>query len=252
MKDDTILPGAEPFHFAGNEVGVLVSHGFTGTPQSMRDLGERLHAAGYTVLGPRLAGHGVSPAAMARTGAADWIASIDEALETLRAQCRQVFVVGLSMGGTLALHAAARHPDLVRGAITINAAVRVGGPVMAALAYDRQAPATVPGIGSDIKAPGVQELAYAEVPVPAFREALTLATVTHELLPVIRCPVLVMTSREDHVVDPSNGPLIAQRVGASRIDMRWLEDSYHVATLDNDKVRIASEAVAFIRSIAGC
>lgn len=251
MNDENILPGAEPFHFAGNDVGVLVSHGFTGTPQSMRYLGEQIHAAGYTVIGPRLAGHGVSPAAMALTGAADWIASVDEALETLCTTCRQIFMVGLSMGGTLTLYTAAKHPGVIRGAITINAAVRVGGPAMAALVFDRNAPATVPGIGSDIKASGVRELAYAEVPVKAFRDALALATVAHDLLPGVTCPALVITSREDHVVDPSNGPLIAQRLGSSRIELSWLDDSYHVATLDNDKDRIARETVAFIRSIAG-
>lgn len=252
MSDEPILPGAEPFHYVGNTVGVLVSHGFTGTPQSMRHLGEQIHAAGYTVLGPRLAGHGVSPAAMARTGAADWIASIDEALATLQQRCRQIVMVGLSMGGTLTLYAAARHPGVILGAVPINAVVRVGSPGMAAVAYDRHAPDTVPGIGSDIKAPGVKELAYTEVPVRAFREAYALAAVTHDLLPTVRCPALVITSREDHVVDPANGHFIAQRLGSNRVEMSWLDDSYHVATLDNDKDRIAQQTVGFIRSITGC
>jgi carboxylesterase len=251
MNDDTPVPGAEAFAFAGNDIGVLVSHGFTGSPQSMRHLGEQIHAAGYTVVGPRLAGHGSSPAAMARTGARDWIASVDAALDTLQGRCSQVFMVGLSMGGTLTLYSAARRPDLIRGAVTINAAVRVGGAAMASLVYDRGAPPTVPGIGSDIKAPGVVELAYAEVPVVCFGDALLLAAVTHELLPTVTCPALVITSREDHVVDPSNGPLIAQRLGSRRIELSWLDDSYHVATLDHDKDRIARETVAFIRSIAG-
>jgi carboxylesterase len=249
MTQENIMPGAEPFFFAGNTTGVLVSHGFTGTPQSMRYLGEQIHAAGYTVIGPRLAGHGISPEAMGQTGAADWIASIDEALATLRKTCSRIYMVGLSMGGTLTLYTAARHADVILGAVTINGVVRVGSPVMAAVAYDRSAPETVPGIGSDIKAPGVVELAYQQVPVKAFREAYALAAVTHDLLPTITCPALVITSREDHVVDPANGPLIAQRLGSGRITQLWLEDSYHVATLDNDKDRIAQQAVAFIRSI---
>lgn len=251
MTDSAILPGAEPFYFAGNEVGVLLSHGFTGSPQSMRWLGEQVHAAGYTVAGVRLAGHGTSPADMAHTNAQDWIASVDEALDTLQQTCSQVFMVGLSMGGTLTLYSAAKRPELICGAVTVNAAVRVGGPVMSGLVYDRHAPATVPGIGCDIKAAWVQELAYDEVPVGCFREAMNLATVAHELLPVVRCPVLVITSREDHVVDPSNGPLIVQRLGSNRIDLRWLDNSYHVATLDNDRAAIAAETITFIRSVAG-
>jgi carboxylesterase len=186
------------------------------------------------VIGPRLAGHGISPAAMARTTAADWIASVDEALAKLRETCSQIFMVGLSMGGTLTLYTAAKHADIIQGAVPINAAVQLNSADMAGAALDAHMPATVPGIGSDIKKPGVVELAYKEVPVPAFRQAYALFSVTHDLLPKVTCPVLVIQSRDDHVVDPSNGPRIVRRLGSSRIDLRWLNDSYHVATLDND------------------
>ena len=251
MSDEPILSGAEPFFFAGNDVGVLVCHGFTGTTQSMRPLGEQIAKAGYTVIGPRLAGHGVSPAAMARTTASDWIASVEEALTSLRKTCSQIYMVGLSMGGTLSLYMAAMHPDVIRGTVPINGVVQFNSADMAGLALATGLPATVPGIGSDIKAPGVTELAYPEVPVLAFRQVYGLMAVTHDLLPRIKCPALVIQAREDHVVDPSNGPRIVRRLGSSRIDFRWLDHSYHVATLDNDLDLIGCETLAFIRSIAG-
>ncbi|HRH88556.1 MAG TPA: alpha/beta fold hydrolase [Rubrivivax sp.] len=251
MHDEPILPGAEPFFFEGNDIGVLVCHGFTGTTQSMRYLGEQLHGAGYTVVGPRLKGHGVSPAAMARSSAADWIESVDDALAELRKRCTQIFMTGLSMGGTLTLFSAASHAGVIKGAIPINAAVQLSSPDMAGLAFARDAPATVPGIGSDIKDPHTRELAYAEVPVAALRQLYALVAVTHDLLPRVTCPTLVITAREDHVVNPANGPLIAGRLGASRVEMAWLENSYHVATLDHDKALIARLAIDFIRSIAG-
>lgn len=251
MTDETILEGAEPFFFKGNDIGVLACHGFTGTTQSMRYLGEQLHGAGYTVIGPRLKGHGISPAAMAKTTAADWIESVDEALAELRKTCSQVFMVGLSMGGTLTLYTAAKHADVIKGAIPINAVVRIGKAEMAGVVFDRSMPDTVPGIGSDVKDPKTTELAYREVPVPAFRQIYALAGVTHDLLPLIRCPTLVMQSREDHVVDPTNGPRIVKGLGSKRAELLWLEDSYHVATIDFDKELIAREAIAFIRSIAG-
>ncbi|WP_088278835.1 carboxylesterase [Ideonella sp. A 288] len=251
MTDETLMPGAEPFFFAGNDIGVLVCHGFTGTTQSMRYLGEQLHGAGYTVIGPRLKGHGQTPQAMARTTAQDWIDSVDEALAALRKSCSTIFMTGLSMGGTLTLYTAATHAGVIRGAIPINAVVQIGNPDMAGVAFGHGLPDTVPGIGSDIKKPGITEVAYREVPVPAFRQVYALAAVTHDLLPRVTCPTLVIQSREDHVVQPSNGPRIASGVGSKRVELLWLDDSYHVATLDNDKELIAREAIAFIRSIAG-
>ncbi len=251
MSDVDILPGAEPFFFQGNDIGILVCHGLTGTTQSMRYLGERLHAAGYTVIGPRLKGHGVSPAAMAKTTAADWVDSVDEALGELRKTCSKVFMAGLSMGGTLTLYSAAMYPDLIHGAITINAAVQLSNPDMASSAFDRRLPEMLPGIGSDIKDPATKELAYSEVPIVAFRHAYSLIAVTYDLLPRVKCPTLVITAREDHVVNPNNGPIIASKVGSNRVDVQWLEDSYHVATIDNDKDLIAERTINFVRSIAG-
>lgn len=251
MNEEKILPGAEPFHFKGNDIGVLVCHGFTGTTQSMRYLGERLHGAGYTVIGPRLKGHGVSPAAMARTTAGDWVDSVEEALDELRKTCSQVFITGLSMGGTLTLYSAAMHADFIKGAIPINAAVQLSSPDMAGLAFAKGMPEFVPGIGSDIKDPNTKELAYDQVPVAAFRQIYGLMAVTHDLLPRVKCPTLVITAREDHVVNPGNGPIIASKVGSSRVEMAWLDNSYHVATIDNDKDLIARLTIDFIKSIAG-
>ena len=133
----------------------------------------------------------------------------------------------------------------------INAAVQLSSPDMAGLAFGRGLPDTVPGIGSDIKDPNSKELAYAEVPVVAFRQVYALMAATHDLLPRVKCPTLVITAREDHVVSPTNGPLIAAKVGANRVEMAWLENSYHVATIDNDKALIAKLAIDFIKSIAG-
>jgi carboxylesterase len=251
MTDERILEGAEPFYFRGNDIGVLVCHGFTGSTQSMRYLGQQLHGAGYTVIGPRLKGHGVSPASMAKTTAADWIASVDEALAELRSTCSQVYMTGLSMGGTLTLYTAAKHADVIKGAVPINAVVRLGKSDMASIALDASMPATVPGIGSDVKDPAVTELAYKEVPVPAIRQLYSLVAVTHDLLPLIKCPTLVLQSRDDHVVDPSNGPRIVRGLGSRRVELQWLENSYHVATIDYDKDIIAAQTIGFIKSIAG-
>jgi carboxylesterase len=249
MSEGPVMSGAEPFFLRGGDTGILLSHGFTGTTQSMRYLGEALHRLGYTVSAPRLKGHGISPAAMAKSTAGEWVASLEDALAELRPQCKRVFIGGLSMGGALTLYMAGKHAGVFAGAFPINAVVHVDSPDLAGLAFDRNAPPAIPGVGSDIKDPAVKELAYPEVPVPAIKELFALIAVTRELLPRITCPTLILQSRDDHVVPPGNGKTIAGGVGAARVELVWLENSFHVATIDYDKDRIVAEVHRFIQSV---
>ena len=241
-----VMEGAEAFRIEGNEVGVLVSHGFTGTPQSVRPLGETLARAGFTVAGPRLAGHGTSVRDMAKSTAADWISSLEEDFAWLRERSDGIYLTGLSMGGMFALYMAAMHPEFVRGVLPINACVLLDNPDLARLAFDTNAPDTVPGVGSDIKAEGIEELAYEEIPVPAIKEFMALMRVTDDLLPTVTVPAVIFQSLEDHVVPPENGPYIRDRLGGEYKQLIRLENSYHVATLDNDADLIAERIVRFI------
>jgi carboxylesterase len=250
MNAHSILPGAEPFFFEGNEVGVLVSHGFTGTTQSVRFLGEVLaQKGGFTVIGPRLKGHGTTPQDMAESTAADWIASVEDAMQTLQKRCKKLFITGLSMGGTLSLYMAGMYPDIFHGTAPINGALFLKNPDFARLAFGHNLPETVPGVGSDIKQPGVTELVYPVVPVPAVRQIYALMGVTRDLLPAIQCPALIFQSRDDHVVHPDNAPFIYENIGCSDKELIWLENSYHVATLDYDKELIAEKILSFIQRL---
>jgi carboxylesterase len=245
--NDVVLAGAEAFSFDGGKTGILLVHGFTGSPQSMRYLGERLGEQGYTVRGPRLPGHGVSPAAMAKTTAAEWVAAAEDALAEISSRCDKVFVAGLSMGGTLSLYLAAMHPDKVSGVIPINAAAQIESADMASIAYARNMPATVPGIGSDMMDTATKELAYSEVPVVCVKEVMGLAASARALLPRIKCPTFVINSRVDHVLTANNATVIANNVGSDRIELLWLNRSYHVATIDHDKDLIAAELHGFVQ-----
>ena len=249
--EQQVMAGAEPFRMEGNATGVLVSHGFTGTTQSVRPLGEALAAEGFTVAGPRLAGHGTTMDDHARSTARGWISSIEEDLDWLSGRCESVFIAGLSMGGMFSLYFAGMRPDLIKGAIPINACMYLANPDLARLIFDPEAPPTVPGVGSDIKAPGVEELVYPMVPVPAVKEFMAAMRVTDDLLPAITAPVLVLQSLEDHVVPPENGPYILEKLGSTDKELVRLENSYHVATLDNDKELIAERTIRFIHGHGG-
>lgn len=245
-----VLKGAEPFLLEGDDRGILLLHGFTGTTQSMRQVGEGLHERfGFTVCGPRLKGHGTSPDDMATTGYLDWLASAEEGLQSLLASKRQVFVAGLSMGGTLTLNLAARFPDRIAGIAPINGAVGIFGGGMSELVCASDAPARFPGVGSDIKAEGVEELAYAEIPVACIRQIFVLMAATRDLLPRITAPALVFQSREDHVVPEANADAIMAAIGSADARLLRLSDSYHVATLDNDKDLIVDRMGAFFASL---
>ncbi len=108
-----------PFFFKGGSVGCLLIHGGTGSPPEMRGMGEYLAGKGLTVLGVRLAGHGTTPEDLATKSWRDLIASAEEGLSRLQAQCYHVFVAGLSLGGLITLYLAAHHP--IQGAIVMSA-----------------------------------------------------------------------------------------------------------------------------------
>src|SRR5207249_933247 len=160
MNEPEILKGAEPWYAEGNRTGVLVSHGYTGSPQSMRYFAESLAQAGFSVALPRLKGHGTTPADMAASTATDWIAELNKGVAWLQERCDTLFMTGLSMGGTLTLFMAGQYPNLFKGIIPINAAISLNNPDFASLAYMVGGPAEIQGVGGDIKAPGITELAY--------------------------------------------------------------------------------------------
>jgi carboxylesterase len=238
-----VLNGAEPFYFEGGRTGILVSHGFTGSTQSMRPLGEAYAKAGYTVCGPRLKGHGTHYEEMEQTQYSDWIASIEEGFQWLKDRCDDIFVTGLSMGGTLTLYMAEKHPE-IKAIIPINAAVEISDMEGAAGLQDVR---FLDAIGSDIKKPDVKELAYEKTPVKSIGEIVQLMEQVKEGLDDIQCPALIFVSSEDHVVPPDNSRLILDRISSKDKKLITMENSYHVATLDIDQQLIIDETLAFIK-----
>jgi carboxylesterase len=168
-----ILPGAEPFSAAGGPAGVLVLHGFTGNPQSMRPLAQALAAAGFTVELPLLPGHGTSIDDMLTTGWADWSGAAEAAYIDLAGRCSRVVVAGLSMGGTLTCWLASRHPEIA-GIICVNPAVEPAADSFLEILDGMAATgaATMPAVGNDIAMPGTKELAYDATPIAGVKDML--------------------------------------------------------------------------------
>jgi carboxylesterase len=244
-----LIPGAEPWSSEGGSAGVLVLHGFTGNPDSMRSLAEAFAGAGFTVSLPLLPGHGTVVDDMLTTSWDDWSATAEAEYLALCSKCDHVVVAGLSMGGTLATWLAARHPEIA-GAVLVNPAVEPIAEPMLEMVRQLldQGNEVMDGIGSDIADPDVTELAYPQTPL---RPLLSLGAAVEDLsgrLADIACPVLLLTSRQDHVVPPSNSEYLAAHAGGP-VEHVWLERSYHVATQDYDKAEIEQRAVEFARKV---
>jgi carboxylesterase len=245
-----VLPGAEPIDLPGGPVGVLLSHGFTGTTQSMRPWAEHLAAAGLTVSAPRLPGHGTRWQDMNKTRWSDWYGEVERAFDDLRGRCDTVFAMGLSMGGTLVLRLAEERGPQVAGVVVVNASLGTDRKDAKLAPLLSKVIPSFPGIGSDIKKDGVTELAYAKIPLKAVASLQGMWPVVANDLAKITCPVLVFRSRVDHVVPPVSGETLMKGLAGGTVEERVLEDSYHVATLDNDAPTIFSGSVDFVRAHA--
>jgi carboxylesterase len=240
------LPGAEPYSATGDDRGALVLHGFTGNPQSMRGLALALADAGLSVELPLLPGHGTDIADMVPTRWEDWSDAAEAAYEELAARCEAVAVVGLSMGGTLGVWLAQRHPEIAAMAL-VNPLVSPPDADTVALveAMVEGGDEVAPGIGSDIALEGAVESAYPELPLRAALSLFAAAAEVESALASVTCPLLVFTSVQDHVVDPKSSELLVARAKGP-VEQVMLERSYHVAPLDYDKDEIESRTVEFV------
>jgi carboxylesterase len=245
-----LLPGAEPFRHDGGPIGALLCHGFTGTPQGMRPWGQHLADAGLSVRVPRLPGHGTTVQEANLTTWHDWYAEVERNFLELRAECDQVFLMGLSMGACLSIRLAEEHGEAVSGLVVVNPSLltkRLDRFLLPAL---RLAVPTWPGIASDIKKPGEVELAYDKIPVRAAYSMSKMWVATRADLAKVTQPILIFRSVDDHVVEPDSTVLLKQKVSSVDVREVVLENSYHVATLDNDAPAIFEGSVEFVRRLA--
>jgi carboxylesterase len=248
VTEHPVLAGAEAFtHAADGDVGgVLALHGFTGSPSSMRDVAAAMAGAGLHVEVPRLPGHGTDVSDMLATRWADWAGEVAAAHGRLVQRTGRLVIVGQSMGGSLALWTALHHSG-VRGLVLVNPLTEPQPADVRQMIGELLDGGTeiAPGIGSDIAEPGVVEISYPGTPLAPLMSLLDdgLVALTGRY-GELTMPLLLFTSRQDHVVDPSQSEHLADTYGGD-VDHRWLERSYHVATQDYDRHDIIAAAVEF-------
>jgi carboxylesterase len=237
------MRGAEPFLLPGGDRGVLLIHGFTGAPAEMRLLGDYLHGLGYTVLGPRLAGHGTSPQDMARTDWRHWYADVEDGYHLLRGLCREVSVAGLSMGALLAFKLAAEHP--VARIAAVSTPIFFFDRRLPFLPFYRLFRRFEPQENHRLSVNERYDVAYGHMPLPSLASLLSLVRHVDGLLPQVDRPALLIQSRSDRTVRPDSAPYIYSRLGSRDKQLVWLEKSGHVATLDVEHDQVFREIGAF-------
>lgn len=244
-------PDLTAFAHDGSDVGVLVVHGFTGSPQGVRPLAQAFADAGFSVRLPVLPGHATTWQDLNTTTWRHWYGEVERAFVELRARTRVIVAAGLSMGGALATRLAELHPDDIGGLVLVNPAFRVDDRRMAALPLLSRLLPSLPGIGNDIhRTDGDQEWCYDRIPLRALASQTQLWRRTVADLHRVHAPVLLAYSTQDHVVPASSRHLFERRVGSRDVTRLELTRSYHVATLDDDAQLLQQEAVAFVSRIA--
>ena len=230
-------------------VGVLLVHGFTGSPASMRPWGEFLHSKGYTVRVPLLPGHGTRPEDLNKVKWQEWPAKVEFELSELRKSCDVIFLVGLSMGGGTVLNVAASHNEILAGVILVNPMIHVKGvPVELAFFLSRLQKMRT-SVGDDIKRPGITEWGYDALPTRGVYQLLKMLRITRRNLKNITVPVQLFHSVEDHTLPVTNTEIILDEIGSLNKSRIELVNSYRVATMDCDQELIFQNSLTFIESL---
>jgi len=230
-------------------IGVLLVHGFTGSPASMRPWGEFLHSKGYTVRVPLLPGHGTVPEDLNKVKWQEWPTKVEYELNQLRKSCDVIFLIGLSMGGGTILNIAASHNDSITGLVLVNPMIHLRGvPVELAFFLSRFQKMRS-SVGDDIKRPGITEWGYDALPTRGIHQLLKMLRVTRRNLKNVTVPVQLFHSVEDHTLPVTNTEIILSQIGSSNKTRIELVNSYHVATMDYDQELIFQNSLTFIESL---
>lgn len=251
-----IIPTTEPFFFQGGRTGVLLVHGFTGTPKEVRWMGEDLHKNGYTVLGIRLAGHATQPDDMIASRWTDWTASVEDGFNLLSNSVDQIFIAGLSMGGVLSLLMSTRLR--VAGVIAMSSPYLMPRdphyPIWFIRLYAKfikYAPKSkeVPGSSWFDKEAYAQHISYPQNPIASIAELKLLLWEMQSALPKVNKPVLLIHSKNDKYVVPENMEMIYNGLtNTSDKTKIYVTESGHVVTSDAERHRVFELARDFIKN----
>jgi len=231
---------------ANKEIGIVLVHGYTGSPSSMRPWAEYLNQKGYTVRVPLLPGHGTKPEDLHEIKWQQWPEKVESEVAELWKSCTKVFICGFSMGGGTTLHVAGRNSSALSGIILVNPMIHIPfvGTKLAYL-YSRIQKFRN-SAGDDIKRPGVTQGGYDAMSTKGIYQILQMLKYTRANLHRVSVPMLLFHSVKDHTLPVSNTEIIMKGIGSKIKERIELTNSFHVATLDYDAEIIFENSRIFI------
>ncbi len=266
------LLGPFGFRFGHGETVILLVHGLTGTPAEMRHFATQLARKGYTVVCPQLAGHCASVQALKVSRWQDWYGSIEAMYALLRSRYQRVFVGGLSMGALIALRLAAEKGKGVDGLFLLSTTFFYDGwnvprirerlllplvlysPLKYFLHWKEKAPygikdermqAMVHATLTMRDANTADKIGHFNTPATVVLESKRLIRATRSCLGAVRSPTLIVHSTEDDMASVKNAHYVQRRIASKHVETFFVDDSYHVLTLDKRKNDIARRVAAF-------
>lgn len=243
------IPNSAGFTLPGGKIGVLVIHGFTGSPVSISPWAKFLNKSGYTVCAPLLPGHGTSWQQMNQTTWQDWYAEVEKSFLQLKQSCARVFIAGFSMGAALALRLCQIRGSEVEGLIVLNPSVHDRRWFIKYVSLLKYLIPSVAKGPTDVAAPNPPTHAYARTPLKALDSLRKLWALVERDLYLIDLPIMVAYSINDHAVDPANAMTVIDNVFSVDIREVVFENSYHNVALDFDVEQLNIESKIFIEDV---
>lgn len=243
------IPHADAFGLDGGDIAVLMVHGFTGSPASVRPWAEGLHRHGFTVRVPRLPGHGTSWQEMNETNWIDWFEEVEREFLELKKKHRRIFIAGFSMGGALSIRLVARRGREVEGLILINPSVGDDRAFMKLVPLLKYFIPSIRGKGTDVSKPNPPRHSYGRTPLKALHSLQKLWRIIQKDVEKIDTPLMIGYSINDHVVHPQSSEFVIENVASIDIREVIFERSFHNVALDHDLEHLVEESRVFMQDV---
>lgn len=234
-----------PFFYFGNKTGILLIHGFTGSPAELRPLGIFLRNHGYTVYAPLLKGHGTTPEDLKETTWQDWWESVRKGYERLQSQeMEQIFVIGHSMGGLLSFYLATQQS--VAGIVSLCTPIWLRDWRASFVPFLRY---FIPYHQRSKKEEHIEDqiVPYDRTPLSSIEELIRFMKKVKTLIAQVEVPTLVVQSRNDETILPKSADYIYEQLASKQKEISWYDRSSHMITLDKERDRLFEEIHTFIQ-----